>query len=330
MSTRAAEVATTGVWFCSLSDQNHGFNPDDHNTGLMTRASERIASSSAAKKQKPDEVPLPVDDVLAPDPTPKSQNKRKQAVSKQAADVPPVTELTRIAKARLHLQDVLLQEISRNDVSEDNSDGREDCMSPPQKTKKQRSSRKGRRSDVREDGLLKQPALLLKLCDRSVDLGKFIAGVRDEDIPLYPICREWMRNGREATELSHLSESRLDTDKKPGIQRLPNPIPLSAEQRARGLDPRIPKNVTKPTTTADQIDSEINSVGMEGADVSQLLQQSVQRWRRIRADWRQAGRENELRYKHSCDVLKSMFDKSTSAQSADLLEPKIEPIDSSY
>lgn len=295
----------------------------------MTRASERIASSSAAKKQKSDDVVVPVvDDVLAPDPTPKSQNKRKQGVIRQAADVPPVTELTRIAKARLHLQDVLLQEISRNDVSEDNSDGREDCMSPPQKAKKQRAARKGRRSGVPDDGPSKQPALLLKLCDRSVDLGKFIAGVRDEDIPLYPICREWMRNGREPTELSHLLDQK-ETDKKPGIHRLPNPIPLSAEQLSRGLDPRIPENVTKPQTTMEQIDAAINSVGSEEQDVSDLMDQSIRRWRKIRSDWREAGRRNELRYKHSCDVLKSMFDKSTSAQS-DLLEPKVEPMDSSY
>ena len=278
----------------------------------MTRASERIATSSAAKKLK-------VDDEEVPDSQPKSQSKRKQPA------LPPVSKLTRIEKARQHLQEVLVLEANRNEVSDDNSDGQESCLSPPQKLKKQRVNRKQRRSGALDDGQAKQAALVLKLFDRSVDLGKFIAGSGTGDIPLYPICREWMRNGREATELSHLTEQK--DDKTPGIHRLPNPIPLSAEQRTRGLDPRIPENITKPQTSEEEMDAAINSV--EAEDVPQLLQRSLQRWRQIRTDWKDAGRENELRYKHSCDVLKSMFEKSSSAQS-DLLEPKIEPPDTPY
>lgn len=293
----------------------------------MTRASERIATSSAAKKQKADDVVRPEEPVL-PEPLPKSQSKRKQPIkaAEKGSDAPPIVRLSRIAKARQHLQDVLVLEANRNDVSEDNSDEQESSQSPPQKSKKQRVNRKVRRSNAPDEGQPKPAALVLKLFDRSVDLGKFITGSGNGDIPLYPICREWMRNGRESTELSHLTEQK-DNDKMPGIHRLPNPIPLSADQLSRGLDPRIPANTSKPDTSAEEIDSAINSIDAE--DVPQLLQRSLQRWRQVRVDWKDAGRENELRYKHSCDVLKSMFEKSSSAQS-DLLEPKIEPLDTSY
>ena len=296
----------------------------------MTRASERIATGSASKRVKSEEQSRSAG--VVPDEEQQQsvgKNKRKSGMK----HVEPVVSVTGIVRARQRLQDVLLQEVSRSELLDDNSDDADGSPCPQQKqAKKQRMPRKVRKN-TQDDIQAKQTALVIKLFDRSVDCGKFIAGVGDEDIPLYPICREWMRNGREQSFDSPLlgTDSSKDPlavsagDKKQGIQRLPNPIPLSDEMRNRGLDPRIPKSVSKPQTSKSEIDAAINSED----SIPDLLQQSLSRWRQIRSEWREAGRENELRYKHSCDVLKSMFDKSTSAQT-DLIEPKVEPLDTSY
>lgn len=73
-----------------------------------------------------------------------------------------------------------------------------------------------------------------------------------------------------------------------------------------------------------EIDEAVNSYPDE--NLSELLCTNIAKWRTVRNHWRQAALENEQRYKHSCDVLKAMYEKSMMAQQG-VVEPKIEPLD---
>lgn len=169
-----------------------------------------------------------------------------------------------------------------------------------------------RRKAARDEQQQKQTCIT-RLFDRAVDLAPFCTGNTSDEVSLYPICREWIRNERPDDDLtSRLNADEVDDDRVIGaIYRLPNPAPVTAAEKA-GRNPRVPKNTVRPTIDKELLDGAINSVD----NVSQLLSQNVARWRTIRQDWHQASRENELRFKHSCDVLKSMYEKSISAQLA--------------
>lgn len=53
---------------------------------------------------------------------------------------------------------------------------------------------------------------VMKLFDRSVDLAQF-----EENTPLYPICRAWMRNQPQKRDLSCLRSSSPDPDPNSGL-----------------------------------------------------------------------------------------------------------------
>ena len=192
---------------------------------------------------------------------------------------------------------------------------------------KSKTGKSFRKQETSDEDFVKQPTLVLKLFDRSVDLAKFTAGKTSSsvEIPLYPVCREWMRNGKpveDALSSSSLSDKRTG----PGLYHLPRPLPLPEEDKKR--DPRIPKDVRRPRMTVEEMDAAMNSVDV--SEIPRLFAKSLEDWKVIRSNWREAARQNELRYKHSCDVLRAMFEKSLAGgqHPESLLEPKVEPIDS--
>jgi len=309
-----------------------------------TRLSAIISSESSAEEGQEN---MEVDPIVgAESASIKSKIPRSRTSSKSMKDKPTLvaTGQRRLSSAKSNdinaarqKLDSVLAFISKSNGNEDDSEDYDGDYpySSPHKLKRSSSGRtinRGRTASPSRKGQetsapQKQTSLVLKLFDRSVDLAKFINGNRD-DIPLYPVCRDWIRNGRNMiAELAQLSVDPNADDKK-GIHFLPKPLPLTQEQKKSGLNPRIPKNTIKPTPSTDEIDCQINA--FEDQDREALLTLSTSRWKQIRTDWKIAARENELRYKHSCDVLRSMYEKSTSAhtQAETLVEPKVEPLDS--
>jgi hypothetical protein len=179
--------------------------------------------------------------------------------------------------------------------------------------------------DDSADQEMKQPSLVLKLFDRSVDLAKFTSGktTSNVEIPLYPVVREWMKNMKHG-EYQDGSSDVLGEKRGLGIYHLPRPLPVSVG----AVDPRIPKRDTTKLTV-EEIDEQMKKTDFLPTT---LFAQQLERWKQVRKDWKDAAQKNELRYKHSCDVLKAMFDKSNSGGSSHpsdaLLEPKVEPNDS--
>jgi hypothetical protein len=158
----------------------------------------------------------------------------------------------------------------------------------------------------------------LKLFDRSVDLAQFSFSTSREDSPLYPVCRSWIRNN---SQLPNLYESPplqeynddLDTsggpcDEKPaGIYHLPKPLPKPIDKLGNEIDLRIPESVRNYKKPESQADIAINSLANDS--FSSLLGKNLSHWKKVRQEWYQSSLNNEMRYKHSCDVLKAMFEK---------------------
>lgn len=174
------------------------------------------------------------------------------------------------------------------------------------------------RSRKTEDGQTKSPALVLKLFDRAVDLAKFCDSSR-RDVPLYPVCREWIRNQQEV--ILFQSEERQNEKGIGVLHRLPEPLPVPDIYIENELSPRIPLTIVKPTIKKEDVDDAMNG----NMTAQELMDDNMKRWKGTRNEWREAGKKNDSRYKHSCDVLRSMYEKSTLAEP--LIEPKLEPLD---
>lgn len=173
-----------------------------------------------------------------------------------------------------------------------------------------------------EDGQSKAPALVLKLFDRAVDLAKFCKSSRGE-VPLYPVCREWIRNQQGgSTGILVEGEEGIQNEKGIGfLHRLPEPLPIAHAYIENELSPRIPLSIVKPTIRKEDVDDAMNG----NMTAEELMNENMKRWKGTREEWREAGKRNDSRYKHSCDVLRSMYEKSTLAEP--LIEPKLEPLD---
>lgn len=172
-----------------------------------------------------------------------------------------------------------------------------------------------------EDGRSKTPALVLKLFDRAVDLAKF-CNLSRREVPLYPVCREWILNQREHVSLVGSGESGPNEKGVGFLHRLPEPLPTPEVYIENELSPRIPLGIVKPTIRKEDVDDKIMSCNMSR---DELLNNNMKRWKSTRNEWREAGMKNDARYSHSCAVLKSMYEKSTLAEP--MIEPKLEPLD---
>ena len=142
-----------------------------------------------------------------------------------------------------------------------------------------------------------------------MDLGKFAGKT---EVPLYPVCREWIRNQRDPDEIFfHPFDDQEEQSSKPvvgSIHRLPNPLPINPDEVNPEYGARVPKNVFRPTPRSEEVDQGFNT-RVDDENMSQLLTHNVERWKSVRKEWRNAAHTNELRYKHSCDVLTAMFEK---------------------
>lgn len=162
---------------------------------------------------------------------------------------------------------------------------------------------------------------MLKLFDRAVDLAKFCNLTRRE-VPLYPVCREWIHNQQEPVSLVGSGDSGQNEKGIGFLHRLPEPHPIPDVYIENELSPRIPLGIMKPTIRKEEVDDKIINSTMSH---SELMNDNMKRWKLTRNEWREAGKKNDLRYSHGCAVLKSMYEKSTLAEP--MIEPKLEPLD---
>ncbi|XP_064606496.1 protein lin-37 homolog [Liolophura sinensis] len=175
------------------------------------------------------------------------------------------------------------------------------------------SSRKRKRKDD-PDGIETdqyQHKYVMKLFDRSVDLAQF-----EENTPLYPICRAWMRNQPQKRDLSCLRSPSPDPDPNSGLSddevtngrmqnvyRMPSPLTLKVEVED-GRDLRIPSPIPQMDDTLD-----INADPDRAPPPEQLLLNHMARWKLTRQKWRIACRQNEIRFAPSMNLLRDMFEQ---------------------
>jgi len=226
--------------------------------------------------------------------------------------------------ARSKLDD-LLAHISKGDIQDDDEEEEDDGTDSSPQMKRRRARAEGKlRKGSKEDGTFKPSSCVLKLFERSVDLAQFSYTNTSEDAPLYPICRAWIRNNTplptlyEPPQVPEEADEDLDTsgphDEKPGIFHLPRPLSRPRDsETGREIDLRIPKSVREHERVESTVDTQINSMAEES--VNELLSQNMNHWKKVRQDWKEAALENEHRYKHSCDVLKAMYERSVGQQS---------------
>lgn len=223
----------------------------------------------------------------------------------------------KVSSARLRLNTTLQNLVEKDEESytpsESNSPKSHDetphrLPSPQQSPKKATFSKVSRKRKRKEDSSgsdINQYhyTYVMKLFDRSVDLAQF-----NENTPLYPICRAWIKNqphNHSNQERSPSPDSDIDVKdknihKNGNIYHLPPPIKSEKDQCSK---PRIPSPLPQTNTRID-----IYADPDKAPHPKELLSNHMARWKKVRNRWRETSRQNELRYSPSLIILKEMFD----------------------
>ncbi|KAL3852139.1 hypothetical protein ACJMK2_015819 [Sinanodonta woodiana] len=183
-------------------------------------------------------------------------------------------------------------------------------VSPSKRSQVNKGNRKRKKKDEGEDaetGGHFHHSYVMKLFDRSVDMAQF-----DENTPLYPICRAWMKNQPNNRNLGPSSQKSASPDPEvmastseeegeyPNIHQLPPPI----KQEYGTWDLRMPEPLPQTDPPLD-----IHSDPDKAPAPEQLLLNHLDRWKVIRQRWYHSARINEMRYTASLNTLKEMFER---------------------
>ncbi|KAK2170332.1 hypothetical protein LSH36_3g13046 [Paralvinella palmiformis] len=173
-----------------------------------------------------------------------------------------------------------------------------------QKPSRKRKQRKDESPSV-QDIAQYHHTYVMKLFDRSVDLAQF-----EEDSPLYPICRAWMRNQPHNKNLAPQNRSPTPERQIPPayeddeeVYQLPSPILIKSET-GEIIDRRIPDPEPQPTEHLD-IHRDLD----QAPAPEELLLNNMARWKRIRQRWKEAGYRREAQYAASLEIIKNMYDR---------------------
>jgi len=162
----------------------------------------------------------------------------------------------------------------------------------------------------------------VKVLDRTIDLSQYCKLSPHQSIPLYPICRLWVRNNYGIPEFLRskrnyppppMKEDSMDpdgpySDSPVDVYHFPKPEPMPRDENGKLINLRIPKFVREfKRSVKESIADEINS--MEHLTVQETLALSLPHWKNVKKEFLNAARENERRYRHSFAILKSMFEK---------------------
>lgn len=167
---------------------------------------------------------------------------------------------------------------------------------------------------------------ILKIFDRSLDLAQICSDDTRQDVPLYPICRAWIRGYKSGQSSSSKSPTRQQAnlnDKRRSespsqddymdmsvdeVKCMPSPKPkreaikqfeLDADNEE--IDLRIPQTVQnfKPPKNVEQIiDKSMSSMSHQ-----ECMELNKKRWKQIRKDWSEARKIHEWRYDESFKVI---------------------------
>jgi len=170
---------------------------------------------------------------------------------------------------------------------------------------------------------------ILKLFDRPVDFAQFSSDGESRNVPLYPICRAWVRgrNSKSSSTAKTAKQSaKVETDVEYStspqheqvteavceVHSLPPPkTKLETIQQFElgteddDIDVRIPQSVRKfkPDDGIEKIiDESIGSMNRQ-----ECMELNKKRWKKVRGDWSEARRVHESRYVDSFKVLHEMF-----------------------
>ncbi|XP_028679219.1 protein lin-37 homolog [Erpetoichthys calabaricus] len=169
-----------------------------------------------------------------------------------------------------------------------------------------RKKRKEMDDGLAEGTQSKPNAYVIKLFDRSVDLAQF-----NDNTPLYPICRAWMRNSpsvRERTRspsppttFSEEEVADMLNGKAQNIYRMPPPSCCPVNPSGEPVNLRIPCPLPAP-------EKPVSSDLSESTPAS-LLYNHMERWKKIRQRWKEASNKNQMRYAESMKILKEMYER---------------------
>ncbi|EDO49757.1 predicted protein [Nematostella vectensis] len=222
--------------------------------------------------------------------------------------------------ARNKLDGLLRELIEKPDESADGDplhglDSFSASMPPPSTPTKRSSSAKGPRKRRKKDltydgdgtdGSRTHASYILKLFDRSVDFAPF-----NEDTPLYTLAKEWMENKpyrqRVSSEITDMegdgsqdtvSSSPLDSENDGQyVSSLPTPSQIKSELKF----PRIPEPPPRTEPGLDTVPEE------PVCTVSELKNNHLQRWKKIKKSWRVASAINQTPYKESIKKLRELY-----------------------
>jgi len=152
----------------------------------------------------------------------------------------------------------------------------------------------------------------MKLFDRSVDLAKF-----NVDDPLYPICREWMkntsRNKSKVPATEDYEEEPLPRKKVPEIMTM---IRNGIAAEVKFLPPIEHKQMTKvPDLLEFQRDLDKDQINLK-YDLDEplvpkddLMEQNMERWKSVKANWQSHLKEYDSQYHSSFEIIDAILKK---------------------
>lgn len=141
---------------------------------------------------------------------------------------------------------------------------------------------------------------VIKLFDRSVELGQFPAGT-----PLYPVCRAWMRNcpaarGGAPAPAPPAPPRPEGSAGPPGkgedIYELPPPAPPGPPRIPSPLGPE--EGAPPPDQPPDPAPS-----------MPALIYKHMERWKRVRQRWKEAAQRQQQRYGASLRLLRRIYER---------------------
>ena len=193
-----------------------------------------------------------------------------------------------------------VKEPPRLDTDDDSSP-----MSTPTKKFTPSSSKIRKRKRGREESMPDvnqfHHSYIMKLFDRSVDLAQF-----SYDTPLYPVCRAWIRNLSQlpASTEQPASNEPPDESQRDSSDVYSLPVPPGIKLEAGCTNMWIPS----PLPTSDShLDIHVDQDQAPAPE--NLLLSHMQRWKRIRQQWKQASRIKEACDATNLKLLKDIYEK---------------------
>uniref|UniRef100_A0A8C5WJE2 Lin-37 DREAM MuvB core complex component n=1 Tax=Leptobrachium leishanense TaxID=445787 RepID=A0A8C5WJE2_9ANUR len=170
----------------------------------------------------------------------------------------------------------------------------------------QHRRKKRKEEDCMTEGQPKANTFIIRLFDRSVDLAQF-----SEDTPLYPVCRAWLRNTPNA-RVSEQPQTPPPAEENEGVNgndqnvsQLPPPLPSPVNEKGEPVNVRIPLLLREESGPLS-----LNLASEVTPSMSSLINQNMERWKKIRQRWKDSSYRNQQRYSQSMKILKEMYERS--------------------